>query len=160
VAFTGEVEGMEGKVFDLSSTDGTKQVVSYEDTLKKLKKHVGNKFENGADVTKSMDQMRRVEIPLPEDLPEGASAAATRAWNKKIDMAVINDNKLTCNLERLFLVIVSQSSEGLLTKVREQTAWKEVEESRDGLGVLKLVRNVMQDYQDNVYGPAQSYKTK
>jgi hypothetical protein len=45
-----------------------------------------------------------------------------------------------------------------------------VEESRDGLGALKLVRNRMQDYEDNVYGPADyednvygpahSYKTK
>jgi hypothetical protein len=58
-------------------------------------------------------------------------------------MAVTNEDKLNRNIERLFSVIVSQCSEGPLTKVKEQIAWREVEESRDGLGVLKLVRNVM-----------------
>jgi hypothetical protein len=128
VVFTGEVEGMEGKVFDLSPTDETKQVVNYEDTLNKLKKYVGNHFDNRGHVTRSIDQMERVAIPLPEDLPEGASAAATRAWTKKINVAVTNDDKLTRNIERLFSVIMSQCCEGLLTKVKEQIAWKEVEE--------------------------------
>jgi hypothetical protein len=53
-SFTGEVEGMEGKVFDLSPTDGTRQVVNYEDTLKKIKKYVGTHFDNGAHVTRDI----------------------------------------------------------------------------------------------------------
>jgi hypothetical protein len=98
--------------------------------------------------------------PRWRDLPENASAAAKRAWNKKVDLVAVSEDKLERNLKRLYALVLAQSSDALLTKVMEQDGYEDIAATRDGLGLLSCIRNMMQDYEDSDYGPEQSRKAK
>ena len=158
-AFAGSVKDLDGAVFDLA--EGAEQAILYEETLKAILHHIGNTYDNGDDVTGSIvNDLTQVEFDLPADLPENASAAAKRAWNKKVDLVAVSEDKLERNLKRLYALVLAQTSDPLLTKVMEQDEYEDIAATRDGLGLLACIRNVMQDYEDSDYGPEQSRKAK
>ena len=85
-------------------------------------------------------------IEEPADLPPGASAAALRRWNKQCDLAAIAEDKLNRNIQKLFAVALAQCSESLISKLEAQHAYAAVKTAKDGLGLLRIVRRVMQEY--------------
>jgi Reverse transcriptase (RNA-dependent DNA polymerase) len=158
--FTGAADTeLKGHVFDLS--EGAQQAIQYEETLKRLKAYIGNKFDNGEDVVTSIENdFTPKEYGELEDLPANASMFATRKWNKKADLIALNEDKLEHNIQRLYAVVLAQCSESVVTKLQEQDEFEGVKAEKDGLQLLSLVRKVMQAYESSTYHPAQSRKAK
>jgi hypothetical protein len=122
-AFAGTVNGLEGAVFDLS--EGSQQAIQYEETLKAIWRHVGNTYENGADVTSSIDNdLTMIVIDVPADLPANASAASQRIWNKKCDMVPVAEDKLERNIKRLYALVLAQSSDPRSASTLSSTPWQ------------------------------------
>jgi hypothetical protein len=140
---------------------GSKQAIRYEKTLEKISGYVGNEFDDGGELVICIENdLTLATFNMPPELPENAGAGLLKRWEKKIDLLAVKENKMRKNVNRLYAVVWSQSSDSLRTKLEALADFETVKMARDGLRLLRLVRNVMQDYQDKIFPVVAGYKAR
>jgi hypothetical protein len=74
--FEGEYAALKGHTYDC----GYNQVDLYTKTTKLIAGHVASTFTYGDDAGTALELLEDVDIPMPEDVAEGASKTMTRVW--------------------------------------------------------------------------------
>jgi hypothetical protein len=157
--FKGDIKAIEDHVFDLIG--GSKQAIKYDLTLDKICIYVGNEFDYGNDLVMCIkDNLTPASFPDPEDLAENASQAAQHRWKKSCDMVEVRSQHMADNVKRLYTVVWAQSSEGLKARLGESSEFPGIQQARDGLRLLGLVRAAMRDHQEKLAPCAAIYKAR
>jgi hypothetical protein len=157
--FTGSNKDLEGHVFDLVTGSG--QAILYEKTIDEFKIYIGSHFEDGSKVVQAIENdLTPVEFELPADLPKNASQAATKLFDERIKNIARGEERFSQNVSKLYSIVWGQCSPNMQTKLKGMKGYSAVNAKKDGLALLGIVRNVMQDYQDKKFGPLASYQQK
>jgi hypothetical protein len=80
--FEGNCEELKGHVFDCSNST---QANMFSKTTKALAGHVGKTYRYGNDVRLAIQNLSPTILEVPKDLPDTATKAELRIWEKKID---------------------------------------------------------------------------
>jgi hypothetical protein len=70
------------------------------------------------------------------------------------------EDNMRNNVGRLYMIVWSQSSHSVRTKVEAMDEFANVKTTKDGLGLLRVVRRVMLNYQDRKFAPMAGYDTR
>ena len=155
--FQGACEALKGRIFDCSDY---RQADNYATTLKKLKEYVGAEFKNGGDVVSCIVAQAKVTIPAPTaptivdpSKPTPTEAAELRLYDKRLDNMLKREAILDSNIQRLYSLIIGQSTDLLQTKLKQQTTWSTVETNQDGIALLNLIRGAVHRFEDQKFLP-------
>lgn len=73
---------------------------------------------------------------------------------------LIEKKRYRTNNERLYSVVWGQCAENSRAELESSDDFEDVSRKLDGLGLLRILRSVMQNYQDKKYGPLASFQVK
>jgi hypothetical protein len=157
--FVGTVKELEGFIFDM--VGGSRQALMYERTVERITLYIGNEFKEGGDLIKSIENNLSDPIfVIPPDLPATASQGEKRLFEKECDEIFDRKKRYRTNNERLYSVVWGQCAENSRAELESSDDFEDVSRKLDGLGLLRILRSVMQNYQDKKYGPLASFQVK
>jgi Reverse transcriptase (RNA-dependent DNA polymerase) len=150
-AFAGETAELEGSIFDL--VGGSKQALSYTKSIEKLRWYLGIKTKGGAEIAQCIkDDLSEPKYIVPPDLASDATASAKRIHDKLLDKMVDRMDLFEQNRKTLYTLVWGQCAESVRARLEEMDGFDSAEDMMDGMALLRLLRSVMQNYQDKKYG--------
>ena len=93
--------------------------------------------------------MKVPEIPTPKDMSveQKKSEAARLIWDRELTAYVKKVARRQENMNKAYMLIFGQCSEGIRAKLSSMNNYEEIEETYDLVGLLKGIQAVMYSYQ-------------
>ena len=92
--FKGETEELEDVIFDIGAVG---QVDKYAKGIKRFCNYVTNNYDYGSDVRYEIENLTEFQVPMPADLPTGASNVQERLLNEQIKNVARRIERLSIN---------------------------------------------------------------
>lgn len=155
--FEGSEEKLNGHIYDCSDM---RQSDMYAKTTKEIVGYVGREYRYGADVGLSVENLTITTKALPDDPESGASLTAKRIWEKEVDEYVKQKSYLIDNIKRLYSLVWGQCTEVMRQRLEGLNDFSTMNNERDGLGLLKAIRDIVYNFQSQKYLPQALHESK
>jgi Reverse transcriptase (RNA-dependent DNA polymerase) len=142
VKFEGEYAALKGHTYDC----GYNQVDLYTKTTKLIAGHVASTFTYGDDAGTALESLEDVDIPMPEDVAEGASKTMMRVWEKQVDEYVRRTTTYRENMKSAYNIIWGQCSEILRAKLEAKANHNNIRKSKNSIELLKNIKDVTHSF--------------
>jgi hypothetical protein len=135
--FEGNCEELKGHVFDCSNS---RHADIFSKTTKALAGHVGKTYRYGSNVRLAIQNLSPTILEVPKDLPDSATKAELRIWEKKIDQFVKRDLYFEENMQTLYSLVWGQCSDIMQARLEALDDYDAMSEKSDSLALLKAIR--------------------
>jgi hypothetical protein len=143
--FEGNCEELKGHVFDCSNS---RQADMFSKTTKALAGHVGKTYQYGNDTRLAIHNLSPTILEVPKELPDTATKAELRIWEKKIDEFVKRDLYFEENMQTLYSLVWGQCSDVMQARLEALGDYDRMsEKGADSLALLKAIRAQAYNYQ-------------
>lgn len=156
--FDGRIAELKGHVYDNMAN---LREETFQKTTAEIASYVGRTFQMGGDIRQATANLSLQPIPRPAPYDEHTATVTDKAiWQKDIDQYVKRRDQLADNNRRLFDVVLSQCSETLRTKLEGETSYKNLATASDGIGLIKLIKTMLFNFQNNEHLAAAIHAAK
>jgi hypothetical protein len=125
---------LKGHVFDYSNS---RQADMFSKTTKALAGHIGKTYRYGNDIRLAIQNLSLTILEVPKDLPDSATKAELRIWEKKIDEFVRRDLHFEENMQTLYSLVWGQCSDVMQARLEALDDYDAMSEKGDSLALLK-----------------------
>ena len=159
--FTGNCEELNGHVFDCVGFNQSGQFIT---TQEQLSIFVGSTYKHGGIMATAVDKLTDPVIPMP-GRPNGYGTDACDPGDKldyEIDRkeAKKKSSEIGELKQKLYAHVLGQCTEGLKAKIEAHNDWKAILTSRNGVALLKIIKGICFDFQDQKYLPQSILEAK
>ncbi len=154
--FAGKEEGL-GDEYVYQHTNGREASDQYAVTTEEIIRYIATKYrDGGADVERSLSDGMKLVIGVPtapvgDDPLLPATEGEMIVWKMQVSIVLRRIARLDSNLEGVYQLFKGQCSKPILEKVESQQAYATVHQGRDPIGLLKLIKAVMFNYNSKRY---------
>jgi hypothetical protein len=155
--FTGKEEGL-GDEFVYQHTDGREASDQYASTTEEIIRYAATRFKMGSEVGRCLADNKKVIIadavrPIGTGTPPVFDQLDITVFS--LEARKVSERRLTLDdsLGGAYALITGQCSKPILEKVSSQHGYAVVHEVRDPIGLLKLLKLVMSNYNSRKYRP-------
>jgi hypothetical protein len=135
---------LKGHVFDCSNS---RQADMFSTTTKALAGQVGKTYRYGNDARLAIQNLSPTILEVPKDLPDTATKAELRIWEKKIDEFVKRDLYFEENMQTLYSLVCGQCSDIMQARLEALGDYDTMSEKGDLLVLLKAIRAQAYNFQ-------------
>jgi len=153
--FVGRCEELKDYVYDLV---GSRSADSYTKTTKEIAEYVGSHYSNGGDARLAVMHLKMPSLEKPKAPPKDADATDMKIWEEEVKEFVKTKIKLKENVKKLYSLVWGQCSEAMRAKLESVDGHHELSENGDGIGLLKQIKNIVYNFQDQKYMPLALYE--
>jgi hypothetical protein len=133
-------EDLRGHVYNCSDA---RQSDIFMKTTKEVSEYVGSNFKYGSDFSLAIENLAVTTLVEPADSADNATKTQIRMWEKKVDEFLKHDTYLEENLKTVHSLVWGQCTEVMRQKVKATKYFKTLSANRDGLGLLKTIRDLV-----------------
>ncbi len=126
-------------------------------TTKEIAEYTGIKY--GAEVKIAIETLHIPVLPMPKDLPAGASVTDTRIWERLVDAYVKAETTLESDLKKAYSLVYGQCSDALRAKLESITNQSTVA-ATDVIGLLRNIKSATFSFQSQKYEPHALHEAK
>lgn len=137
--FEGRCNDLKGFTFDCR---GSNQADQFAKTKLEIINYVGINFKNGADTQQAIESGSVPNILIPSDPASGATLTEKRIWEKQVDQYVKRMDQLGTNITALYSLVWGQCTDAMQAKVKAANGFASAAADRDGLELLKLLKDI------------------
>eukprot|EP00978_Attheya_sp_CCMP212_P037164 scaffold173586_cov64-Attheya_sp.AAC.2 len=148
--FEGRCEEIKSHIYDCSDI---RQSDIFIKTTKEVAGYMGRSYKYGADAGLAVENMSLPTLAPPSDPAAGASATVTRIWEKEVDEYVKQKSYLKQNMKILYALVWGQCTDVMKQKLEGLSTFKTLSADRDGLGLLKAIKDLVYNFQSQKYLP-------
>ena len=148
--FEGRCEDLKGHIYDCSDV---RQSDIFAKTTKEVAGYVGRTYKYGSDVAVAVEKLAQPIIKIPEDLAKNASETEKYVWKKEVDEYVKQKSYLKQNMKTLYALVWGQCTDIMKQRIEGTTEFETLSNERDGLGLLKTIKNMVFNFQSQKYLP-------
>jgi hypothetical protein len=142
--FEGNCEELRGHMFDCSNS---RQADMFSKTTKALAGHVGKTYRYGSNVHLAIQNLSPTILEVPKDLPDSATKAELRIWEKKVDEFVKRYLYFEENMQALYSLVRGQCSDVMQARLEALNGYDAMSEKGDSLALLKAIRAQAYNFQ-------------
>eukprot|EP00978_Attheya_sp_CCMP212_P006553 scaffold15183_cov61-Attheya_sp.AAC.2 len=154
--FEGRCEEIKSHIYDCSDV---RQSDIFVMTTKEVAGHVGRSYKYGADAGLTVANMCLPTLVPPSDPATGASATVKRIWEKEVDEYVKQKSYLNQNMKTLYALVWGQCTDVMKQKLEGLSTFDTLSADRDGLGLLKAIKDLVYNFQSQKYLPQALHKS-
>jgi hypothetical protein len=162
--FTGNCTEVQGQIFDCSDY---KQADTFVHSHKRISEYVGAEYRNGGDISSSLLNARKFEIPVPPT-PEVVNPEALtpqEVTERLIFKGLINSYikriaTLDGKIQKAYHLIIGQCTDLLQSKLKQQAQWSDISRAQDGIALISLIKTITFKFQDQKFLPLALYQSK
>ncbi len=155
--FEGRCDDLKGHIYDCSDS---RQADQFAKTTKEIAEYVGRVYAYGGDARLAVKNLEVPDIPEPDDLPQGASRAKERIWEKWVDEYVRCHSHLLENMKTLYSLVWGQCSDIMRQKLEALDDFETISATGDGIGLLKAIKSLTFNFQSQKFLPHSIHETK
>jgi hypothetical protein len=155
--FEGKCADLKGHIYDYSNA---RQADLYAKTTKDIAEYVGKEYRYSGDVRRAVTRLERPAIPEPADPPDNAGYATQKRFESALRSYQNRIDGLEINIEKLYSLVMGQGTDIMQQKIKETDDFPDVEAARDGLELLKLIREVSNNFESTKFLPYTKYEAK
>lgn len=161
--FEGRTDDLKGYVFDC---DHGGQANQYEKTYKEIVEYIGRKYTYGSDIKWTLENMEKMDIEEPDDPPDGDDEEVFNVktkieiWKRQVAEYVKRVQALEENIKTAYTLILGQCSDVLKAKLESQNGYEDINNKYDAIKLLRLIRNICFNSQDQKYDVSSLYFAK
>jgi hypothetical protein len=145
--FVGAIDDLKGNIYHNSDAS---QADAFGETNKAIADYAGRTMVYGGDIRSVITNMGQPTILAPVEPATGASLLETELFKESVKEYARRMSKLSENVRILYSIIWGQCTKQLLDKVKNATGFSTTEANLDGLELLKLIRSIVYNYQDEL----------
>jgi len=153
--FVGRCEELKDYVYDLV---GSRSADSYTKTTKEVAEYVGSHYSNGGDARLAVMHLKMPSLEKPKAPPKDADATDMKIWEEEVKEFVKTKIKLKENVKQLYSLVWGQCSEAMRAKLESMDGHRKLSEEGDGIGLLKQIKSIVYNFQDQKYLPLALYE--
>jgi hypothetical protein len=162
--FTGNCTKLQGQIFDCSDY---KQADTFVHTHTHISEYVGAEYRNGGDITSSLLNETKFEIPVPPT-PEfvNPEALTPQEHTKRmifkglIDSYIKRVATLDGNIQKAYHLIIGQCTNLLQSKLKQQAQWSDISQAQDDIALITLIKTITFKFEDQKFLPLALYQSK
>jgi hypothetical protein len=148
--FVGKEESL-GDEFVYQHTTGREASDQYTSTTDEIIRYTCTKYKNGDDVGSSLADETKMVIALPTapdavGVPPTIPVTEMMVWKMEVNLVLQRKASLDSSLKSAYSLIKGQCSKPILEKVEAQANYATVHLEKDPIGLLKLIKGVMFNY--------------
>jgi hypothetical protein len=152
--FIGKEESL-GDEYVYQHTDGREASDQYASTTDEIIRYTSTSYKNGADVGRSLAEGIKLVIATPQPPTPVAPAVVPDTdmmiWKMQVQLVLNRRSLLDSNLESAYSLITGQCSKPILEKVAAQVGYTTINQERNPIGLLGLIKAVMFNYNSRKY---------
>jgi hypothetical protein len=168
--FKGGKEELDGNYFDCT---GYGQSDRFMKTVQKIADYIGQEYKSGGVTRTEVMTQTAVTIPLPvrpvSTSVAGADGSVTitppdildisdyQSAKKIVDYKIQNQTE---NRQKVFSLVWQQCTESMHAKIKAHKDYKTVEQALNGVGLLKMIKLICFNIEDEKYVPQKVHETK
>jgi len=147
--FEGRTEELKGHVYEIKGAQ--QQAEQFMKTTREIAVYVRKTFKSGMKIGKAVEDLEKPTIRRPGKLPDGADETDRCIWEEQVKAYVKAKQIMDENIEALYALVWEQCSDGLQTKLKSMEGFTAAAETSDGIELLKLVKTVCYNYQNQAF---------
>jgi hypothetical protein len=147
VKFKGRCKDLELHVYDYITTSQAAR--DYESTTSKIAKYMGRTYKRGVDVQRIISNgvIDPIKEPDELDLKDLLNTVKKVVWEKLIMLHVQPLEKREENVQKAYMLVYGQCSEGVWSKLKSMPGFNGMEKTCDLVLLLSSLKTVMFSYQ-------------
>ena len=160
--FEGACDDLKGHIFDCS---GYEQSDVFVKTLEQITIYVGRTYSNGGVLSNAIEAMSQPTVKMPDPPtnygdPSKVDHAEKFVWEQKIKEALRTQDILAKNIQQIYSIAIGQSSDAMMARLEAHPEFEKVNESRNGIDLLQMIKSICFNFQDQMYVVQSIYEAK
>jgi hypothetical protein len=155
--FEGRCDELKGHIYDCSDS---RQSDIFIKTTKELAEHVGRTFKKGCDAGVAIETLTLPKLALPTDPTDDKNKTLVRIWEKEVDEYVKRKTYLADNMQTVYSLVWGQCTDVMRQKVEALSNYDTLTKNKDGLGLLKAIKDLVYNFQSQKYLPHALHESK
>ena len=148
--FEGRCEDLKGHIYDCSDV---RQLDIFARTTKEVAGHVGRTYKYGSDAAVTVEKLALPTLTFPVDPGMNVTEADKYIWKKRVDECLKQESYLCQIMKTLYALVWGQCTDVMRQKIEGTDEFEVLSEDRDGLGLLKTIKNLVYNFQSQKYLP-------
>ena len=157
-AFEGKCDDLKGHIYDCANA--SKAADMYTKTTREIAEYIGRTIKYSAAVVKGIETLTKPTIPMPEALPDTATAYEKKIWDKRVDKAIEEEYRLKDITSRGYAIVWGQCSDALREKIKAHKEYHDAHDKGSVVDLLKIIKTEMFTFQTQKYGPQAMHEAK
>jgi hypothetical protein len=156
--FEGKCDDLKGHIYDC--TNAARAADMYTKTTREIAEYIGRTIKYSAAMVKGIETLTEPTIPMPEELPDTATAYEKRIWEKRVDKMIEEEYRLKDITSRAYAIVWGQCSDALREKVKAHKSYKSAHKAGNVVQLLQIIKTEMFTFQTQKYGPQAMHEAK
>ena len=148
--FEGKCDGLKDYIYDCSDM---RQSDIYAKTTKEIAGYVGRTYKYGSDTAVAIENLSLPVLSFPAEPALNATESEKYVWRKRVDECLKQESYLIQNMKTLYALVWGQCTDVMIQKIEGTTEFETLCNDRDGLGLLKTIKNLVYNFQSQKYLP-------
>jgi hypothetical protein len=159
--FEGACAELKGSVFDCSGYD---QADVFVKTKEQLEIYVGANYSHGGAMANAIDTLVAPTITEPTP-PVGygtkvVDAAEKFKWEMKMKEIYRTQEDTKRLVQKLYSLVLGQCTDALVARIEAHGQYPQASTTRDGIGLLVIIKSICFNFQDQKYVPQSIFEAK
>ena len=161
VKFEDSCKELKGHIFDCSGYDQSDVFIK---TQEQIAIYVVRTYTNGGAMMKSVETLEIPKVRMPP-APEGygtdqVDASDRYVWELKMKEVIRNKQMIANQIQQIYALVLGQCTDSIVVRVDAHSNYEQSAEDRDGLALLRIIKSICFNFQDQKYVPKSIYEAK